>query len=95
MVYDTEMIDIDGVTTLTAAKVADALISYGREISKVVCSVETNSVRVRCDGVDPDSNTGHLLAVGDILNLNGSDVRNFKAIKAGASAGKIAVSYEV
>lgn len=95
MVYANEMIDVDGVTTLTATKIADALISYKREIDRVVCSVETNSIRVRCDGVDPDSNTGHLLAVGDILNLNGSDARNFKAIKAGASAGKIAVSYEV
>ena len=95
MVYATEMIDIDGVTTLTAAKIADALISYKKEISRVVCSVETNNIRVRCDGANPASDTGHLLVVDDILILDGSDARNFKAIKADASAGKIAVSYEV
>jgi len=39
--------------------------------------------------------TGHLSNVGDVINLSGpNDIRNFRAIRAGATDAKVQVSYE-
>jgi hypothetical protein len=56
-------------------------------------SVETDSIRYRLDGTDPDSTTGHLLQVGDVLELDSAnDVAKFKAIRVSGDA-TIQVSY--
>lgn len=99
MIYKTEMITVDGVTTLTAATIASALadrakVSQNGTIKRVVCTVETASIRVTGDGSNPTSSAGHLLNIGDIYIVNAGEISDFRAIKVSA-AGKIAASYEV
>jgi hypothetical protein len=99
MIYKTEMIEVDTAIGFTAATIASAKTDRAKQglsgdIKRVICSVETASIRFRCDGVDPTSSVGHLMEVGDAFIIAPSDVNNFKAIKVGA-IGKIAVSYEV
>jgi len=45
-------------------------------------TVETAAVRWRCDGTDPTAAEGHILEVGDTLELEGMDeLTKFKAIR--------------
>lgn len=56
-------------------------------------SVEGDQIRYRLDGTAPDSTTGHLLGIGDVLTLSSAnDIRNFRAIRVTADA-TIQVSY--
>lgn len=65
-----------------------------RKIAKfATITVETDQIRYRLDGTDPDATTGHLLNVGDALYLNSEDdIRKFRAIRVTNSA-TIQVSY--
>ena len=99
MVYKTETITVAGVTGFTAATIASALADMakvGRDgtIKRVVCTVETGSIRIKMDGSNPTVVIGHLLGVGGIFIVRVSDVSNFKAINVTAVA-KFAASYEV
>jgi len=59
----------------------------------VMVTVETDQVRFRVDGSAPDSTTGHLLNVGDILMLeNVTMIANFRVIRVTTDA-TIQVSY--
>lgn len=40
-------------------------------------SVETDSVRFRSDGTAPTTTEGHILYVGDVLDLTGANFRDF------------------
>jgi hypothetical protein len=99
MIYKTEMIEVDGAVGFTAATIAAAKAARKKQglngvIKRVVCSVETASIRFRCDGVAPTSSVGHLMGVGDTFSIDAEDVGRFKAIKVSAT-GNIAASYEV
>lgn len=99
MIYKTEMIEVDGVVGFTAATIASAKTDRAKQglsgdIRRVVCSVETASIRFRLDGVAPTSSVGHLMSVGDTFSIDAEDVANFKAIKV-SGTGNIAASYEV
>lgn len=51
-------------------------------IRSVILSVETNSIRFRVDGTDPDATTGIKLNDGDLLELDNTEmIKNFKAIR--------------
>ena len=57
-----------------------------RAVSALI-SVETNSIRLRIDGTDPDASTGHLLAAGDYITIQGeSNISRLKMIRASADA---------
>ena len=99
MIYKTEMIEVDGAVGFTAATIASAKTDreeqgLNGDIKRVICSVETASIRFRCDGTDPTSSIGHLRASGDVFSVDAEDVTRFKAIKV-SGVGKIAASYEV
>ena len=99
MVYKTEIITVAGVTGFTAATIASALADMAKvgqdgTIKRVVCTVETGSIRVKLDGSNPTSVIGHLLGAGGIFVVPASDVSNFKTINVAASA-RFAASYEV
>jgi len=65
----------------------------GRIAEFALVTVETDQIRYRTDGTDPDATTGHLLDPGDALELdNHDDIRRFKAIRVTATA-TIQVSY--
>ena len=81
--------------------VADAAISLtsatydqvGYNIQAFI-TLETAQVRWRIDGGDPTSSEGHLLEAGQNLALQDSQaVKNFRAIRTGATSGVIKVTY--
>lgn len=48
-------------------------------------TVETNSIRYRVDGVDPEATEGHLVIAGGVIELTSPDeVTKFRAIRATA-----------
>jgi hypothetical protein len=54
---------------------------------KAFVTVETNSIRVRTDGVDPTSTDGHLFASGSSFTISGEDdVRRMRMIRQSADA---------
>jgi hypothetical protein len=60
-------------------------------------TVESNSIRMRFDGTDPDSSTGHLIASGDYFTLDGE--QNVAALKmiqgAGAATVQVTLFYNI
>ena len=57
-------------------------------------TVETASCRFRMDGSDPTSTEGHLLQVGDSINVTGTqNLYNFRAIRDTATSATLRVSY--
>lgn len=68
--------------------------SIGRKIAKfATITVEADQIRYRLDGTAPDSTTGHLLNVNDVLMLSSEDdIRNLRMIRVTTDA-TIQVSY--
>lgn len=86
----------NSVKTLTAATYVSKPTTAAptRSAQFATISVESNPLRYRLDGTDPDASTGHLLAAGDVLFLSSyDDIANFKAIRQGGSDSTIMVSY--
>lgn len=53
----------------------------------VVFSVETDQIRFRVDGSDPDSTTGVILSPGDVVEITNVDmINNFTAIRVNTDA---------
>lgn len=56
-------------------------------IRAIQMTVETNNIRYRMDGPNPDASTGHLLYDGDVLEItNVESINNFAAIATGSDA---------
>ena len=80
------------VKSLTSSIYIDSNGAYAK---KALITIETASLRWRCDD-NPTSTVGHLMQPGDILTLIGSaNIRNFKAIRTGATSAKISISYSL
>lgn len=60
-------------------------------------TVETASIRMRFDGTDPDSSTGHLIASGDYFTIDGEqNVANLKMIQgSGAATVQVTLFYNL
>jgi len=57
-------------------------------------SIETAAIRIRVDGGAPTSSSGHLLEVGDIVELvNAAEIANFRAIRTDSTSATIMVTY--
>jgi len=79
------------VVSLTASKLEP---SDAPPVDAVLITVETASIRVRLDGVDPTSTEGHLIAADEALLIRGINaLRQFKAIRATTSDATIRISY--
>jgi hypothetical protein len=75
-----------GITSTLVNK-PSATIGQSRLGEFALVTVETDSIRYRTDGTNPDSTTGHLLVPGDVLELdNFDDIRRFKAIRVTTDA---------
>jgi len=87
--HDHEAITVDNsVQALTAAKAAQA--------DRIFVTAETAEMRFRYDGGDPSTTVGHLIEDGDALILYGTNnIKNFKAIRTGATSGVLRVTFEV
>lgn len=71
------------LTTATIAKQNDALIT-----------VETAQVRFTLDGTAPTASAGHILEVGDVLELDSSEALELaRFIRTGGVSGVLRCSY--
>lgn len=88
--YEFEKITVSSTAVgIAATKVSRPSTTAGQERTAefALITVETDSVRYRTDGTNPDATTGHLLTAGDVLQLdNFDDIRRFKAIRVTTDA---------
>jgi hypothetical protein len=61
-------------------------------IKKAIITVEDAELRFRVDGGNPDADTGHKLYPGDICVLEGEEIPNFRAIRAGTADATLRIS---
>jgi hypothetical protein len=90
--YNTESITVSSV----AIGFTSATISPERRTKpiKAVFIVETAQIRFTVDGSTPTTTVGFLAEIGDIVTINGEgDIKNFKAIRTGASDATIQPIY--
>lgn len=84
----------DTFEALTVANVVKTLTAatYGQRAFAVI-SVETAAVRFKFDA-DPTASEGHVLEIGDSLELRGSDeVKSIRFIRRDGVSAVLAVSY--
>lgn len=83
----------DSVVTLPFESPSGSL-----KATRAILTLETAQIRYRYDnGGDPQAGvgTGHIMDVGDKIVIEGhSNVRNFKAIRTGATSGELMVTLE-
>lgn len=79
----------------TTANLTKAVNLFGRELKRVLLTVETAQVRVCWDGTTPTTSVGHLLEAGDALELSFQEAPKFRAIRATASSATVKATYEV
>lgn len=91
--YDYETITIDntsGGVGLTSGK-----LTTTPRPKRVFITVEDAQIRYRVDSGAPTSTVGHILNPMDIITIEGiHNLTNFKAIRTGATSGKLQVTYE-
>ena len=96
MIYKTESITVaDTSVGFTAANLNLAESLYGRNIKRIVCTIDTAQLRYWEDGTDPTTSAGNIANIGDVITIDGSDARNFRAIRTGSTSSKIRASYEI
>ena len=62
---------------------------------RVFVTLETGQIRFRTDKVAPTTSEGHLMNVGDTLELNDhQSITDFLAIRATATSGVLKVTFE-
>lgn len=75
---------------------ANPALTAGATVIGAIITVETDQVRWRADGTAPTSAEGHLMNVGDVLNLTdknySSFLTNLKFIRVTADA-KLKITY--
>lgn len=93
--YEFEKITVStSAIGITATKVHKQSASAPtRDARFAVITVESQPIRYRTDGTDPDATTGHALAATDILILdNFDDIRRLRMIRSGASDATVQVT---
>lgn len=82
--------------TVTTATVSRLDSTYRESAGAVFITVETNNIRYRIEGGDPDSNDGHLVVASAYQNIWLNDpmsIRNFRALAITNSATLIVTYY--
>jgi len=80
--------------TIAVSSTVISLNADKRMARKAFLSLETAQIRFRHDGGDPTATVGHLMNVGDILNLEGLSLQKFRAIRTGSTNGLLTVTFE-
>lgn len=81
--------------SLTVSTVAKTLTSgtYGTN-SRALIQCQDANIRFWLDGSTPTTSAGHILYIGEYLELHGTtELANFKAIRDDATDAVLAVSY--
>ncbi len=80
----------DSVKTLTSSVYSPS----GNTASRALITAEGGDFRYKVDGNNPTTTDGHLVEAGDVLEFDELVcIENFKAIRTGATSGKISVTY--
>ena len=83
----TRGVAVDFHTLALAASAAGLPAQPARRANRAWLTVETGAVRYRLDGEDPTAAVGHLLSIGDSLELEHRDqLQRARFIAAGSSA---------
>jgi hypothetical protein len=83
----------------TAVGLADASPAYtaGHDVVGILATVETADVRVRMDGSAATTSEGHILHIGDVLNMTddnySSVLPNLSFIRDGSTSGVVKLTY--
>ncbi|MEE9149976.1 MAG: hypothetical protein V3U27_21570 [Candidatus Tectomicrobia bacterium] len=85
-------IDFESLTISSSAVSITATI-IDQHHDDALITVETAAVRFRIDGTAPTATVGHVLEVGDILELRGvGEIGKFQAIRRDGSDATLRVS---
>ena len=88
--YDKETITVSSsVVGFSSSKITNCKIAF--------CTLDADggAIRYWMDGSNPTSSEGHYVAAGGSFTISGNNnIRNFKAIRAGADDGKLQVTYK-
>ena len=69
--------------------------TYREDSKGIFLTVETNSIRFRIDGGDPDANDGHVvIAGGNVYLIDPKSVRNLRMIAVDGAATAIVTYYK-
>ena len=69
--------------------------TYREDSKGVFVTIETNSIRFRIDGGDPDANDGHVvIAGGNVYLIDSKSIRNLRMIAVGGAATAIVTYYK-
>ncbi len=80
-----EALSVSGTSTpFTAATWKNP--SSGSAARKALVTVETATVRWRCDGTDPTASTGHQLGAGQSMEVWGDDMNRIEFIRETSDA---------
>lgn len=80
--------------TVTNTAVSSLNEVYREDSNAAFITVETNNIRYRIDGGDPDANDGHLVYASQNLWFEcPASIRKFKAIGSGGNATLIVTYY--
>ena len=81
--------------TLSTDAVSRLNQTYREDSKGIFVTVETNSIRFRIDGGDPDANDGHVvIAGGNVYLIDSKSVRNLRMIAVGGTATVIVTYYK-
>lgn len=85
-------------TALTLNGVSNSFTFSDAEVdaaNRAYITCDAQPVRYRFDGTAPDSNTGHYLATGSTIIIDGNqNLRNLKFIRATGSDGTVSITLE-
>ena len=81
--------------TLSTDAVSRLNQTYREDSKGVFVTIETNSIRFRIDGGDPDANDGHVvIAGGNVYLIDSKSVRNLRMIAVDGTATAIVTYYK-
>ncbi len=66
-------------STAVGLSSASPTLTAGHTVHRALFTLETDQVRWRADGTAPTSTTGHLMNVGDVLDMTDADYRSVLA----------------
>lgn len=86
-------IDFESLTISSASAVAITSTIIDQHPDDGLITVETAAVRFRIDGTAPTATVGHVLEVGDVLELRGmGELSKFQAIRRDGTDATLRVS---
>lgn len=85
-----ETVTVTGTATTLTPPTYDCLYKQ----TKAIITVEVANIRVRTDGTAPTAAVGHLVNIGDVIELDSiEDITSFQAIRTGDTSATLSVTY--